>query len=206
MNFIYLDYLASKQNTILHTLSLRWKLILLLLIFFVILFSPTWIFPFITYLFIVFFCIVKKIPFLKLFSLTVYPLIFTGVLLVSYQGLTLSLLLFFIFKVLLATTSVVIFLATTPFPVIFSFLSKFCPPIIVSAFFLTYRSIFILNTVFSDLQTGLYLRGGLRTKNPLRKIRNVGILLGQLIILASEKSERLSSSLYVRGWRGKIYG
>ena len=206
MNFIYIDYLGSKQNTFLHTLSLKGKLLSLFIIFLIILFSPSWIFPFITYSVVVGISFYAKIPFLKLFPLTLYPLIFTGILLISYQGLTLFIILFFIFRVLLATTAVIIFLATTPFPVIFSFFSKFTPPVVISAFFLTYRSIFILNTVFSDLQTGFYLRGGLRTKNPFRKLHNIGVMLGQVFILIIEKSERLSASLYVRGWRGKFYG
>lgn len=206
MNLIFIDYLANKKNTFLHRLTAVQKLVGLLFVFLVILFSPSWEYPFIVYIALLLLIFSVKFPLQKIFPLTLYPLVFTVILLLSYQDLTIPLLLHFVFRVLLASTSVILFLITTPFPEVFSFLSKFTPTVIVSAFFLTYRSIFILNTVFSDLQTGLYLRGGLQAKNPFRKLQNIGVILGQVFILALEKSERLSASLYVRGWRGKIYG
>jgi energy-coupling factor transporter transmembrane protein EcfT len=204
MNLIYIDYLASKNNTFLHKLNFWWKLIGLVFVFTIILFYPNWDYLFTIYFFLLGIILLSRLSLSKLFPLTLNPLVFTGILLVSYQGLTLSILLQYIFRVLLASTSVILLLVTTPFPILFSFLSKFTPPIIVSAFFLTYRSVFILNTVFSNLQIGFFLRGGLKTKNPIRRLRNIGIMLGQLILLAIERSEQLAASLYVRGYRGRL--
>lgn len=206
MNLVYIDFLASKNNTFLHRLRIGWKLFGFGLIFLVILFSPTWQYPSIVYVLLLCLIVIARLPLSRLFPITLYPLVFTGILLVSYQNLTFGLFLHFVFRVLLASTTVILFLVTTPFPKIFSLMSKFAPMVLVSALFLTYRSIFILNDVLSDLRTGMYLRGGFRTRNPWRKLRNIGVLLGQVFISAYERSSRLTASLYVRGYRGRIYG
>jgi energy-coupling factor transporter transmembrane protein EcfT len=94
---------------------------------------------------------------MRIFSLTLYPLIF-AFLFIFLSGFQIFFILLIFLKVLCGSTGVVLLLASTPYPSIFSVLGRVLPSTFVMALFLTYRSIFILLTVLEETQHALYLR------------------------------------------------
>src|SRR4030043_633663 len=117
----------------------------------------------------------------KIFSLTLYPLVF-AILFIFISGFQIHFILLIFLKVLCGSTGVVLLLATTPYPSIFSALGKVLPSSFVTALFLTYRSIFILLNIFEETQHALYLRGGFQWRHRWRSLINISNAFGHLII------------------------
>lgn len=145
----------------------------------------------------------SRIP-LKIFSLTLYPLIF-AFLFIFISGFQPYFILLIFLKVLSGSTGVVLLLATTPYPSIFQLLGKVLPSLFVTALFLTYRSIFILLNVFEESQHALYLRGGLQWRHPWRSVINVSNAFGHLILKGIDASEKMYESMVLRGFENKIH-
>jgi cobalt/nickel transport system permease protein len=146
---------------------------------------------------------ISKIP-LKIFSLTLYPLIF-AVLFIFLSGFQIYFILLIFLKVLCGSTGVVLLLATTPYPRLFLILGKFLPPLFVTALFLTYRSVFILLEVFEETEHAIYLRGGVQWKHPWRSLTNISNAFGHLIIKGIDNSEKMYESMVLRGFKNKIH-
>jgi cobalt/nickel transport system permease protein len=146
---------------------------------------------------------ISRVP-LKIFSLTLYPLIF-AVLFIFVSGFQPYFILLVFLKVLSGSTGVVLLLATTPYPSIFRILGKVLPSLFVTALFLTYRSIFILLNVFEETQHALYLRGGLQWRHPWRSLINISNAFGHLIIKGIDTSEKMYESMVLRGFENKIH-
>jgi cobalt/nickel transport system permease protein len=141
---------------------------------------------------------------LKLFSLTLYPLLF-AVLFIFVSGFQLRFILLIFFKVLCGSTGVVLLLATTPYPSIFRILGRVLPALLVTALFLTYRSIFILLNVLEETQHALYLRGGFQWRHPWRSLTNVSNAFGHLIIKGMDASEKMYEAMLMRGFEHEIH-
>jgi len=147
--------------------------------------------------------LLSRVP-LKLFSLTLYPLLF-AVLFIFISGFHLYFILLIFFKVLCGSTGVVLLLATTPYPSIFRILGKVLPSLLVTALFLTYRSIFILLNVLEETQHALYLRGGFQWMRPWRSLTNVANAFGHLIIKGMDASEKMYEAMLMRGFEHEIH-
>jgi cobalt/nickel transport system permease protein len=199
----YLDYLAVEGKSFLHRLSAGWKIIGLLLALagIVILRNISGLFLLYGLLLILFFAC--RLP-LRIFSLTLYPLIF-AILFIFVSGFQIHFILFVFLKVLSGSTGVVLLLGTTPYPSIFVALDKFLPSIFVTALFLTYRSIFILLKVLEETQHALYLRGGIQWRHPWRSLNNISNVFGHLIIKGIDASEKMYESMVLRGFKNKIH-
>ncbi len=199
----YLDYLAVEGKSFLHRLSPRWKIIGMLVVLsgIVTLRSLSGLLLLYAILLSLFF--ISRIP-LKIFSLTLYPLIF-AILFIFLSGFQIHFILLVFLKVLSGSTGVVLLLATTPYPLIFRTLDRFLPSLFVTALFLTYRSIFILIKVLEETQYALYLRGGFQWGHPWRSITNISNVFGHLIIKGIEASEKMYESMVLRGFRNKIH-
>jgi energy-coupling factor transporter transmembrane protein EcfT len=108
-------------------------------------------------------------------------------------------------KVLCGSTGVVLLLASTPYPSIFSVLGRVLPSSFVIALFLTYRSVFILLNVLEETQHALYLRGGVQWKHPWKSLINISNGFGHLIIRGIDASEKMYESMILRGFKDKIH-
>jgi cobalt/nickel transport system permease protein len=199
----YLDYIAAERKSFLHRFSPKLKITGMIIVLFVIVTVRSLPGLFLLYLILLTFYLTARIP-LKIFSLTLYPLIF-AVLFIFLSGFQLFFILLIFLKVLCGSTGVVLLLATTPYPSIFSALGKVLPSSFVIALFLTYRSIFILLTVLEDTQQALYLRGGVQWKHPWRSLINISNAFGHLIIQGIDASEKMYESMVLRGFKGKIH-
>jgi energy-coupling factor transporter transmembrane protein EcfT len=198
----YLDYCAVEGKSRLHHLPAKWKMVG---IGFVIAGVVTLSVPglVVLYLSLLALFFTSRIP-KKIFSLSLYPLIF-AVLFISISGLQLHFILLVFLKVLCGSTGVVLLLATTPYPSIFGVLGKVLPSFLVTALFLTYRSIFILLNVLEETQHALYLRGGIQWRHPWRSLMNLSNGFGHLIIKGIDASEKMYESMLLRGFENRIH-
>lgn len=199
----YLDYLAIEGKSFFHRLSPGPKIIgmAIVLLGIVILRNLPGLILLYAILLTVFF--LAHVP-MKIFSLTLYPLIF-AFLFIFISGFQIDFILLVFLKVLCGSTGVVLLLATTPYPLIFRVMGRFLPPIFVIALFLTYRSIFILLKILEETQHALYLRGGFQWRHPWRSLNNISNAFGHLIIKGIDASEKMYESMVLRGFKNKIY-
>jgi len=199
----YLDYIAVEKKSFLHRLSPRVKMIgmgLVLLGMVTLKNLPGLLF---LYGILLTLFSLSRIP-IKIFSLTFYPLIF-AFLFIFISGFQVHFILLIFLKVLCGSTGVVLLLATTPYPSIFSALGRVLPSTFVTALFLTYRSIFILLNILEETQHALHLRGGFQWRNPWRSLVNISNAFGHLIITGMDASERMYEAMRLRGFKNKIH-
>jgi len=199
----YLDYSAVEGKSFLHRLSPALKIIGMLLVLFVIVTVRNLLGLFLLYVILLTLFFIARVP-VKIFSLTLYPLIF-AILFIFLSGFQIFFILLIFLKVLCGSTGVVLLLASTPYPSIFSILGRVLPSTFVMALFLTYRSIFILLTVLEETQHALYLRGGVQWKHPWRSLINVSNAFGHLIIRGIDASEKMHESMVLRGFEDRIH-
>jgi len=199
----YLDYSAVEGKSFLHRLSPTLKIIGMLVVLSVIVTVRSLPGLFLLYVILLTLFFVARVP-MRIFSLTLYPLIF-AFLFIFLSGFQIFFILLIFLKVLCGSTGVVLLLASTPYPSIFSVLGRVLPSTFVMALFLTYRSIFILLTVLEETQHALYLRGGVQWKHPWRSLTNISNGFGHLIIQGIDASEKMYESMVLRGFKGKIH-
>jgi cobalt/nickel transport system permease protein len=199
----YLDYSAVEGKSFLHRLSPVLKIVGMLLVLFVIVTVRNLPGLFLLYMILLTLFFIARVP-VRIFSLTLYPLIF-AFLFIFLSGFQIFFILLVCLKVLCGSTGVVLLLASTPYPSIFSVLGRILPSTFVMALFLTYRSIFILLTVLEETQHALYLRGGVQWKHPWRSLINISNGFGHLIIQGIDASEKMYESMVLRGFKGKIH-
>jgi cobalt/nickel transport system permease protein len=199
----YLDYSAVEGKSFLHRLSPVLKIVGMLLVLFVIVTVRNLPGLFLLYMILLTLFFIARVP-ARIFSLTLYPLIF-AFLFIFLSGFQIFFILLICLKVLCGSTGVVLLLASTPYPSIFSVLGRILPSTFVMALFLTYRSIFILLTVLEETQHALYLRGGVQWKHPWRSLINISNGFGHLIIQGIDASEKMYESMVLRGFKGKIH-
>jgi cobalt/nickel transport system permease protein len=199
----YLDYSAVEGKSFLHRLSPMLKMVGMVLVLFVIVTVRNLPGLFLLYMILLTLFFIARVP-VRIFSLTLYPLIF-AFLFVFLSGFQIFFILLICLKVLCGSTGVVLLLASTPYPSIFSVLGRILPSTFVMALFLTYRSIFILLTVLEETQHALYLRGGVQWKHPWRSLINISNGFGHLIIRGIDASEKMYESMVLRGFKGKIH-
>ncbi len=199
----YLDYLAVEGKSILHRLPPKLKIIGMVFILFAIVTVRNLPGLFFLYLFLLCLYFMARVP-MRIFPLTLYPLIF-AFLFIFLSGFQLFFILLIFLKVLCGSTVVVMLLATTPYPSIFSVLGRVLPSSFVMALFLTYRSVFILLSVLEDTQHALYLRGGVQWRHPWRSLTNISNAFGHLIIKGIDASEKMYEAMLLRGFKGEIH-
>lgn len=198
----YLDYLATEGRGFLHRLSPGWKIAGVLLVLAGIVLLRDLYGLFILYAVVLGFFFVARLP-IRIFPLTLYPLVF-AILFLFISDFQIRFVLTVFLKVLSGSTGVVLLLATTPYPSIFGVLERFLPSLLVTALFLTYRSIFILLKVLEETHHALYLRGGVQWRHPLRSLRNIAHAFGHLLIKGIEESEKMYEAMRIRGFQNKI--
>jgi cobalt/nickel transport system permease protein len=199
----YLDYSAVEGKSGLHRLSPKVKIIGLVLVLLGIVTLRNLPGLLLLYAILLALFFISRIP-LRIFPLTLYPLIF-ATLFIFISGFQIGFILLIFLKVLSGATGAVLLLATTPYPSIFSVLGRFLPSLFVTALFLTYRSIFILLEVLEETQHALYLRGGFQWRHPWRSLINISNAFGHLIIKGIDGSEKMYEALLLRGFENKIH-
>ena len=199
----YLDYSAVEGKSRLHRLSPKVKIIGMVFVLLGVITVSKVPGLFLLYAILLSLFLASRIP-LKIFSLTLYPLVF-AFLFIFISGFQINFILLIFLKVLCGSTGVVLLLATTPYPSIFGLLGKILPSVFVTALFLTYRSIFILLNVLEETEHALHLRGGVQWRHPWRSLKNISNAFGHLIIKGIDNSEKMYEAMMLRGFKDKIH-
>jgi hypothetical protein len=134
MQLAYLDYTAVEGKSWLHRLSPRVKLIGMFVVLGNVVVVRNLSGLLLLYALLLFLFLTSRVP-IKIFSLTLYPLVF-AFLFIFISSFQLNFILLIFLKVLCGSTGVVLLLATTPFLPCLWFL-KVLPSLFVTALFLT---------------------------------------------------------------------
>jgi energy-coupling factor transporter transmembrane protein EcfT len=199
----YLDYLAVEGKSWLHRLSPGVKMVGVVLVLFGVVTVRSIPGLLALYAVLLSLFLASRIP-LRVFPLILYPLLFVFFF-IFISGFQFYFIGLVFLKVLSGSTSVVLLLATTPYPSIFGVLGKVLPSLFVTALFLTYRSVFILLNVLEETQQAIYLRGGFQWRHPWRSVVNISNAFGHLMIKGIEASEAMYESMTLRGFKNKIH-
>jgi len=204
MDLAYLDYLATSGKTLLHRSPAQLKILFSLVLIGVIIFTKKVLFLVIILSSLYLVVFLARLPFKKTFLISLYPLIFA--LIFAYASLGKGWEWFFVIllRVLGTATTMILLFSTTPFPCIFASLGKVFPEFLLTVFFMTYRSLFILFSIFEDIRTGFKLRAGFQIVHPKRSLFNLAKALGYLILKGMDDSQRFYEGLKLRGFQGKI--
>jgi len=198
----YLDYLALDGKSFLHRIKPELKIVGMIFVLMGIVIMKSLYGVLLLYMSLLSLFFLSRLP-TRIFSLTLYPLIF-AFLFIFVSRFQFHFILIVFLKVLSGSTGVLLLISTTPYPLIFSVLGRFLPSIFVTALFLTYRSIFILLGILEETRHALYLRGGFQWRNPLRSLINISNAFGHLIIKGIDSSERIYESMMLRGFKNRI--
>lgn len=148
--------------------------------------------------------ILAGLPLVKILPLSLYPIIFALVFAFSSYNGDWTFFFAVLLKVVVASSTMLLFVSTTPYPRIFGSVGKVIPAAITAALFLIYRSVFILLDTLEGLQTTMRLRGGFSWRRPLRSLSSLTRNLGYLLIKAVDTSERMYEIMELRGFEGRI--
>ena len=102
-----------------------------------------------------------------------------------------------------AALTMLLIVTTTPYTRIFSLFQRFSTTL-TSVLFLTYRFFFLLIESVETKMKVLRVRGGY-SGNLLKKLKNVGMVVGQVFITSIDDVEKVYRILMLRGFKGKIY-
>ncbi|MEM3062613.1 MAG: energy-coupling factor transporter transmembrane component T [Nitrososphaerota archaeon] len=203
MNSIYLiDYYSNLGKSSIHKLTIISKVIFFFCILFSIILSKTFSHLFFILFLIIFLIVLAQLPFLKILKWSLYPTFFAFLFAVSqinYGLLPFQTML----RALNAALLMLFMICTTPYPTLFNLIGRLSP-FLASVFFMTYRYFFL---IISEIQTKIKLmriRGGY-AGGIFMILKNLGQVIGHILIHFVEKSERLYNLMLIRGYRGKMF-
>jgi len=145
-----------------------------------------------------------RVPAPKVMLIASYPALFALIFVISEWDGTWQTPALVFGRALAAALALVTLLVTTPYPRVFSLLSRVLPGIVGEALFLTYRSVFLLLDMAGNLVTATRVRSGLQLRHPLVNLRNLSLAMGKLLIHAFDRSELQYDIMVVRGYSGHI--
>jgi energy-coupling factor transporter transmembrane protein EcfT len=200
----YIDYLANFHPNIIRRARASYKLIFTAVIIAGALISKNIFWLSGVYVFLLLLIFLMRLPVFKIWFFSLYPLIFTAVFLfASYSGWLNALVA--VLRVSSISLAFVFLITVTSYPKIFHVLGYFLPRLFVSAFYLIYRAIFIFLDLAGDLKDSIFLRGGFNKKRLLDSLKNLAAIFGFMFVRALDLSEKMTDSMRLRGFSGKIH-
>ena len=134
-----------------------------------------------------------------------YPVLFSGLFLVSAWDGTWQTPARLLLRPLTASLTAVWLVGTTPYPDLFAPLSRLLPRSVGDGLFLTYRALFDLMARIERLWRGVRLRGGAGI--PLRRrMALAGDGIATLVLYGFERGQRQYATLLLRGHSGRVCG
>ncbi len=203
MSSIYLiDYYSNGIESFVHQRTTPAKIIFLLLILSSIVISHSLSFLIAILFLIIILIFLSRLSFAKLIKWALYPAFFAAIFALS-QIKNPSLSLQTMLRATDAALLCLLIICTTPYPKIFSLISK-VSPFLANIFFLTYQFIFLLIDGIEVRVKMMRIRGGY-SGGIMRSLKNVGLTISHFLIHSVEKSERFYNFLIARGFRGAIH-
>lgn len=143
------------------------------------------------------------LPWFRMAAISLYAAVFAllyGISLRAEAGVYAILLL----KAMTPAYAALMFIVSTPYPRIFSFLSAFFPETLAAGLFMTYRTFFILLDMMNNFWSAIRLRGGFTPGSLYKNSANLSKGIGMLLVRAIERSSRLYAVMAVRGYSGSM--
>ena len=200
-----IDYLASAGRTAWHRASALGKLLLALAILLVAVFAPGLRLLLAVHALAWSLALTSRLPGRLVAAAAGYPLLFSALFIASQWDGTWQTPVRLLLRPLTASLAAVWLVGTTPYPDLFAPLSRVLPRSAGDGLFLTYRALFALLARSERLWRALRLRGGL-TGPARRRLALAGGGLGTLVVHGFERSQRLYSTMLLRGHSGRICG
>jgi cobalt/nickel transport system permease protein len=200
-----IDYHASAGRTLWHRASALTKLLLAALLIGCVVFTPSLRLLIVLHAVAWILALSGRVPFRLLRAAAGYPLLFCAVLAIATWNGHWIMPLRLVLRPLTASLTAVWLVATTPYPDLFAPISRVLPRTVGDGLFLTYRALFDLIARTERLWRALRLRGG--SSVPVRRrLTFAGEGLGTLVLYGFERSQRLYSTMLLRGHSGRICG
>ena len=134
-----------------------------------------------------------------------YPLVVASLFVVATWGGPWTASLRLLVRPVTASLAVLWLIATTPYPDLFAPLSRILPGSVADSLFITYRALFDLLGRLERLWQSLRIRGGAGGP-PVRRLAVAGEGLATLVVYSFERSQRIYSTMLLRGHSGRICG
>jgi energy-coupling factor transporter transmembrane protein EcfT len=109
-----------------------------------------------------------------------------------------------VFKAITPSLAVLTLVASTPYPMIFSFISAALPEALAAGLFMTYRTLFILLDMMDGFAAAIRIRGGFSPGSLYKNGSNISRGLAMLLVRAIERSSRIYAVMSVRGYNGSM--
>lgn len=203
MSNIYLiDYYANSIKSPFQRAAVYTKIFFLLLILAAIIITNSPRDLIIIFTIIILLAVISKLPLSRLVKWALYPAFFASMFALSqiqYGLLPLITML----KAVNAALLMILIISTTPYPNIFSLIGR-VSAVLGNVSYISYRYFFLLVDEMQTKIRTMKARGGY-TGGIFLTLRNVGSMIGQLLIHSLERSEKLYGIMLIRGFRGKMY-
>jgi len=200
-----IDYLASAGRTPWHRASALSKLLFAAGLVLLAVFAPSlWLLGGL-YAVAWTLALTARLPWRLTLVASGYPVAFTLLFLLARWDGTAGTPLRLLLRPLTASLAAVWLVGTTPYPDLFAPLSRLLPRSVGDGLFLTYRALFELMGRTSGLWRALRLRGG--TSGPARRrLTLAGEGFATMVLHGFERSQRLYSTMLLRGHSGRVCG
>ncbi len=200
-----IDYYANFGTSRIHRLGPGVKIIFVISIIASIVITKSLIILAAIYSMLLGFVIISTVPALKVIVLAAYPAIFALIFAFASWSGNWAFTLLIILKALSASLCMVLLIITTSYPRVFSTLKPVIPAVLFDALLLTYRSIFLLLGLLSNLINALKVRGGFYSKNYIKRVKNLSSGLGLLLLRGFDLSHHYYGVLNIRGYTGNLW-
>jgi cobalt/nickel transport system permease protein len=147
----------------------------------------------------------SRLPARVVVALAAYPLLFSTLFLIAAWDGTWVTPARLLLRPLTACLTATWLVGTTPYPDLFSPISRVLPRAVGDGLFITYRALFELIGRSERLWRALRVRGGVQ--GPMRRrLTLAGESLGTLVLYSFGRSERMYGAMRLRGHTGRICG
>lgn len=143
------------------------------------------------------------LPWARMAGLSLYAALFALLYAVTLRG-GIPVYALLVFKAITPSFAMLVLVATTPYPRIFSLLTGLLPEVLAAGLFMTYRTLFILLDMMDNFAVSIRLRGGFSPGSLYKNSSNLSKGIGMLLVRAVERSSRVYAVMAVRGYSGSM--
>jgi cobalt/nickel transport system permease protein len=200
-----IDYLASAGRSPWHRASALAKMLLAAALVLLAVFAPSlWL---LAGLYVVAWtlALTSRLPWRLILAASGYPVVFSLLFVLARWDGTVRTPALLLLRPLVASLTAVWLVGTTPYPNLFTPLSRVLPRSVGDGLFLTYRALFGLMERTGGLWRALRLRGG-TSGPPRRRLALAGEGFATMVLYGFERSQRLYAAMLLRGHSGRICG
>ncbi len=147
---------------------------------------------------------IGNLPVSQLLTVSLYPSIFSLPFALGRLSVSPAAAATIPLRAVASALVLLMLIASTPYPQMLNLLSRFCPPLLVDALFMTYRTFFIIMSNVEQLFLNMRLRGALTWRNPGWSFMAVANGLALTFVQTIAMSERLYQTYSLRGYNGRL--